>query len=173
MQLGDDPNLMTIDCDIPVASNDDPLPPLILLPTSTDLCNLSLNDDGFLDAVSPDVDSPIKALYMLDEFMCSGCSRADVYNEVCHVSGREFNYMSQDDKDVQPCGHMDSGSMGTVVLWSTAPAIVLLSSGTTCISFNTPLAPLTTLILIISVYTLQMQLVIALMMHVIHVASPC
>jgi len=94
-----------------VASNDDPLPPLILLPTSPGAYDLTTDGDGCLDTTTFGDDSPITALYKMNELVRSGRSRVEVYNEVCHISGKTFDYGSSDDLDGQLCGHMDGGSM--------------------------------------------------------------
>jgi len=99
-----------IDCDISVTSDDDSLPPPVLLPTGTGTYDSTLNGDGFFNAMTPTGDSPIAALYKMSELVCTGCSRVDVYKEVCQVGGKVY-YGSDDDPDGQLCGHMDGGSM--------------------------------------------------------------
>jgi len=100
-----------INCDISVTSNDNSLSPPILLPMGTGTYDSTLHEDGFFDATTPTGDSSIAALYKMNELVRTGCSRVDVYKEVCQIGGKVFDYSSDNDPDGQLCGHMDGGSM--------------------------------------------------------------
>jgi len=81
-----------IDCDISVTSNNDSLPPPVLLPTGTGTYDSTLNRDGFFDAMTPTGDSPIAVLYKMNKLVRTGRSRVEVYKEVCQVGGKVFDY---------------------------------------------------------------------------------
>jgi len=100
-----------IDCDISLTSDDNSLPPPILLPTGAGTYDSALNGDGFFDAPPSTGDSSIAALYKMNELVRTGRSRVEVYQEVCQVGGKVFDYGSDGVPDGQLCGHMDGGSM--------------------------------------------------------------
>jgi len=60
----------TIDCDLLVASDDDPLPPPVLLPTGTGFYDSTTYDDEFFDTTTCSSNSPIAALYGYTEVHC-------------------------------------------------------------------------------------------------------